>query len=62
MSEEDPMAIQINLCQLCGGDADGFTDEVSRREYALTGACARCQDEVLGGPLRPEGDGGESLA
>ena len=44
------MAIQINLCQLCGDDAAAFTDEVPRREYAITGACQRCQDEIFAEP------------
>ena len=47
------MAIRVNLCQLCGGDAGALTDEVSRHEYAITGAlCEPCRREALA----PESD------
>ena len=32
------------LCPMCGKRPDGFKDEVSRREHAITGMCQACQD------------------
>jgi hypothetical protein len=33
-----------NLCTTCGGDADKFTDDLSEKEYSLSGMCQACQD------------------
>ena len=33
----------------CGGAADNFRDETSRREYRISGLCQKCQDSVFGG-------------
>ena len=33
-----------NLCTTCGGVADKFTDDLSRKEYSLSGMCQVCQD------------------
>jgi hypothetical protein len=32
----------------CGKPATEFRDEVSRREYAITGMCQKCQDRIFG--------------
>jgi hypothetical protein len=32
----------------CGGNASAFRDEISRREYAITGFCQSCQDNMFG--------------
>lgn len=32
----------------CGGPATEFKDELSRREYRISGLCQKCQDEVFG--------------
>ncbi len=32
----------------CGGDAKEFKDEVSRREYRISGLCQKCQDKFFG--------------
>lgn len=37
----------------CGGPATDFKDEVSRREYTISGLCQKCQDSIFnvcGGP------------
>ena len=34
-------------CVSCGGRADKFTDEVSRREFGISGLCEKCQDSVF---------------
>lgn len=31
----------------CGGVAGEFRDEISRREYGISGLCQKCQDEVF---------------
>jgi hypothetical protein len=33
----------------CDGPAVVFRDELSRREYTISGLCQRCQDVVFGG-------------
>lgn len=35
-------------CMLCNQDAVEFRDELSRREYAISGMCQKCQDKVFG--------------
>lgn len=35
-------------CMTCNGAADQFRDELSRREYAISGMCQECQDGVFG--------------
>jgi len=32
----------------CGGEATSFRDEVSEREYSISGLCQKCQDRVFG--------------
>jgi hypothetical protein len=31
----------------CGGPATEFTDEISRKEYTISGLCQRCQDSIF---------------
>lgn len=33
----------------CGGPATEFKDTLSRREFAISGLCQKCQDSVFGG-------------
>jgi len=47
--------LQAGECPMCGGainEAD-FRDELSRKEFALSHMCQKCQDEIFGslGPL-----------
>lgn len=32
----------------CGGPAIEFRDDLSRKEYTISGLCQECQDEVFG--------------
>ena len=45
-------AIKTNRCVMppigCDGPATEFRDELSRREYRISGFCQKCQDEVFG--------------
>jgi uncharacterized protein with PIN domain len=45
-------AIKNNICPTCGreikfGARDQFKDEISRREYRISGMCQKCQDSVF---------------
>jgi hypothetical protein len=37
-----------NGCVFCGKPATEFRDELSRREYNISGICQSCQDETFG--------------
>lgn len=32
----------------CGGPATEFRDELSRKEYSISGLCQCCQDKIFG--------------
>lgn len=34
-------------CPFCGAIPEGFRDEVSAREYEISGLCQTCQDKVF---------------
>lgn len=36
------------ICVTCGGGITGFRNEISRREYQISGMCQECQDSVFG--------------
>ena len=40
-------AFKANTCVMCGGPAVEFKNEVSRKEYALSGMCQVCQDSFF---------------
>lgn len=35
-----------NRCIQCGDPAEHFTDDLSRKEFRISGLCQRCQDDV----------------
>jgi len=41
--------IAKNKCTGCGQPAVEFKDELSKREYKISGFCQKCQDDVFGG-------------
>ena len=41
-------SIVDDVCVTCGGDAKEFKDELSKREYTISGLCQECQDNVFG--------------
>ena len=47
------LAIAGNGCVKCGESAVDFRDEISRKEFGISGLCQPCQDGIFGGP---EGD------
>lgn len=40
--------IQANTCTWCGKTAAEFRNDISRREYSISGFCQSCQDDVFG--------------
>jgi hypothetical protein len=44
------LAIAGNGCVKCGETATDFRDELSRKEYGISGLCQPCQDSIFGGP------------
>ena len=40
--------IASELCMTCSGDATAFKDDISRKEYTISGMCQTCQDGVFG--------------
>ena len=44
------LAIAGNGCVKCGESAVDFRDELSRKEFSISGFCQKCQDEIFGGP------------
>lgn len=47
VSRQDAASQQI--CTFCKKDANSFRDELSRKEYTISGLCQTCQDSVFGG-------------
>ena len=41
-------AIENEMCVSCKEDIRDFRDDLSKREYAISGLCQQCQDGVLG--------------
>lgn len=41
-------SIKQDVCAWCGGPAVEFRDELSRREYRISGFCQKCQDKTFG--------------
>jgi len=41
--------IASNLCMTCNGNASSFRDELSIREYSISGMCQMCQDQIFNG-------------
>lgn len=36
------------VCVTCGGEVGEFRDELSVKEYGISGMCQKCQDSVFG--------------
>ncbi len=47
---EEVKAVEQGDCPLCGCkvDKDEFRDELSRKEFEISGLCQACQDDVFG--------------
>ena len=42
------LALAGNQCVKCGESATDFRDELSQKEYGISGFCQSCQDGVFG--------------
>lgn len=42
-------SIIAGVCAWCDAPADSFRDDLSRKEYRISGMCQNCQDDVFGG-------------
>ena len=40
--------VKQNKCMTCDGYAIEFKDEISEKEYGISGMCQDCQDRVFG--------------
>tara|TARA_Y100000310_G_scaffold289567_1_gene316058 strand:- start:853 stop:1062 length:210 start_codon:yes stop_codon:yes gene_type:complete len=40
--------IASGLCMTCDGEAKEFKDDLSRKEYGISGMCQACQDATFG--------------
>jgi len=41
-------SIGADTCVICGHEATEFDGELSRKEFAISGMCQECQDDVFG--------------
>jgi len=48
LGRDRKMTIRGNICIACGKPATHFRDEISRREFSISGLCGACQDKVFG--------------
>ena len=44
------LAIAGKGCVKCGESAVDFRDEISKKEFGISGFCQSCQDDIFGGP------------
>ena len=42
------LAVKVKACVKCRGDASEFKDELSAKEYTISGWCQKCQDAFFG--------------
>ena len=42
------LAIAGNSCVKCGEPAVDFRDEISKKEFGISGLCQTCQDGIFG--------------
>ena len=40
--------IRADVCTMCQKPATEFKDELSRKEYRISGMCQKCQDDIFG--------------
>ena len=48
MKRDRHVAIRTNQCVSCDSEAVSFKDEISRKEYTISGMCQTCQDSFFG--------------
>ena len=40
--------LEERVCVTCGETATEFKDELSEKEFSISGMCQKCQDEIFG--------------
>lgn len=40
-------SIKTDTCVTCGREAKEFKDELSKKEYSISGICQKCQDGIF---------------
>ena len=48
------LAQAVGQCVSCGKVADSFRDQISLKEYGISGLCQTCQDQVFSEDIRDE--------
>lgn len=48
MGKDREETIRNGLCMTCDNEAKEFKDQLSRKEYTISGMCQECQDKVFG--------------
>lgn len=46
--EKEVEKVEKGICPFCNKEIGEFRDELSRREYKISGLCQECQDEMFG--------------
>ena len=41
-------SVLSNKCATCGGEANEFRNELSKKEFRISGMCQKCQDMIFG--------------
>ena len=49
MGKSREIQLASQLCMTCDGKADSFRDELSVKEYSISGMCQVCQDQIFNG-------------
>jgi len=47
---EELKAIEQGLCPMCKNPVGSFKDELSAREFRISGMCQKCQDRIFAEP------------
>ena len=47
MNPEYLQQVKDGFCPTCGKRLTGFRDELSRKEYIVSGICQQCQDSIF---------------
>lgn len=45
---ERTASIRADVCVQCGHPASTFTDDLSAREFRISGLCQECQNDIFG--------------
>lgn len=45
--KEEVAAVEHGFCPICKKPVGPFKDELSKKEYKISGLCQTCQDEVF---------------